>query len=253
MFGLDDLKRILGSIDGTKKLIIKISREYLSLIWKAKPLQAKSARRAAFSRFKSMIYKLKTRLESLEDLRYQLRRLPIFDFENVRILMAGYPNVGKSSFVRAVTHARPEIAEYPFTTKNVTVGHYHGEGELKYLSCQVIDTPGLLDRQLTNRNDIELKALAALLNLPTLILFIFDPTQGVDHWKAQINLFYEINDQISIPIRVAINKIDMLDQENTQSLSLEIEEKFNRTPLLIETQNHEMTRKIMKQLLILSQ
>jgi len=39
------------------------------------------------------------------------------------VVVAGYPNVGKSSFIRLVSTAEPEIAAYPFTTKGVIVGH----------------------------------------------------------------------------------------------------------------------------------
>ncbi|MHA2363125.1 MAG: GTPase [Candidatus Hodarchaeales archaeon] len=245
--GLDNLKRILGSLDGSSKIIWKINKEHTSIIWKARPLQAKKTRRAAFSRFSSVIQQLKSRLLSLEDLRYKLRRLPIFDFENPIIVTAGYPNVGKSSFVKSVTNAKPEIADYPFTTKNVTVGHYQGEGEYSHLACQVVDTPGLLDRSLTDRNEIELKALAALLHLPSLIIFIFDPTQ-IDHWDAQFQLFLEIKEKITIPIQIALNKVDLLDFSKQNKLTNEIKDRLDFRPLLMEANDTKKARRLMNSL-----
>jgi hypothetical protein len=49
------------------------------------------------------------------------------------------------------------VQPYAFTTKSLFVGHM----DHKYLRWQVIDTPGLLDRPLEERNTIEMQARAA--------------------------------------------------------------------------------------------
>lgn len=215
IYGVDRLRKTLGSLTGTGRAIWKVNREHVSKIWHAKPLAAKQIRRAAFSRFASMIHQLRSRLAALEELRYSLRRLPIFDFDNPIIVVAGYPNVGKSSFVRSVTNARPEVASYPFTTKEVTLGHFQGSGPLQHLRCQVVDTPGLLDRSINERNEIELRALSALLTLPSMILYIFDPTQKVE-WSSQIQLYKEIVGKVAIPVHVAVNKTDLFNEDEAR-------------------------------------
>ncbi|MGC9065752.1 MAG: GTPase [Candidatus Ratteibacteria bacterium] len=57
-----------------------------------------------------------------------------------QIIIAGPPNTGKSSLLAATTKAKPEIADYPFTTK------IPQPGMLKYedIQIQLIDTPALL-------------------------------------------------------------------------------------------------------------
>ena len=64
-----------------------------------------------------------------------------------------FPNVGKSSFVNQITRANVEVQPYAFTTKSLYVGHT----DYQYLRWQVIDTPGILDKPLEDRNTIEMQ------------------------------------------------------------------------------------------------
>ncbi len=56
-----------------------------------------------------------------------------------QITLVGLPNCGKSSVLAAVTHAKPEIAEYPFSTFRPTVGMMPFED----IQLQLIDLPPL--------------------------------------------------------------------------------------------------------------
>ena len=56
--------------------------------------------------------------------------------------LVGYPNVGKSSFLSAVTRANPEIADYPFTTLEPMVGVCFVSVDKRFV---VADIPGLID------------------------------------------------------------------------------------------------------------
>ncbi len=80
--------------------------------------------------------------------RYAQPGLPGVEFKAVLELkvmadvgLVGLPNAGKSSFITAVSHARPKIGSYPFTTLNPQVGVV----ELSdYRTMMIADIPGII-------------------------------------------------------------------------------------------------------------
>jgi len=58
-----------------------------------------------------------------------------------QVVLLGYPNVGKSSLLAAVTRARPKVADYPFTTTLPLTGMMSYQDIL----IQLVDTPPITE------------------------------------------------------------------------------------------------------------
>ncbi len=129
-------------------------------------------RKEVYGRVSSLLERVSGELALLARTREVLRSLPHIDPSVPTAVVAGSPNVGKSALVARLSTAEPEVAPYPFTTKAVTVGHFYHRRH----AYQLVDTPGILDRPLEERNPIELRAIAAIEHLSGVLLFLVDPS-----------------------------------------------------------------------------
>lgn len=232
LVGIDKLKKVLASIEGAARIIEKIAREKIRVIrFSEFPKQASRARIEAYARISSVIRKLGSRLDFLVETNKLLSRLPSINTDEFTVVVAGYPNTGKSSFVRAVSSAKPEIAEYPFTTKNIILGHFTYNSS----RIQIIDTPGILDRPMRERNPIELQAITAIRHIANVVIFIIDPSLSCGYpLEGQLDLLNEVKEMFpALPIVIAINKVDLISRENLE----EVKKKLDNPIEMIAIQN----------------
>lgn len=232
----DRLKKSLGSLDWCRKTILRIARESSRKMSGAKDAEdIDPIRKAAYGRISSVVEDIKEELAFLGEAREEMKKMPGINPELPTIVVAGYPNVGKSQLVRAISSAKPRIASYPFTTKRVSIGHF----ERRYQSYQVIDTPGLLDRELEERNDIERQAINALEHLADIVVFVLDPTETCGYeMGSQENLLETMKKEFAgIPVIPVENKMDVsvTSSDRMKISALEGNEVENLVNLVVDT------------------
>ena len=217
----DKLKKSLGAIDWARKTVMMVSSTQSSSLTKSGNVEfLKQKQKEIYGRVSSIIKQVDKNLIFLSGAQKILRTFP--DIEDIpTVVIAGYPNVGKSSLIRQLSAAKPEIAQYPFTTKQIYVGHMEKTVRYEKKRYQIIDTPGLLDRPLEERNNIEKQAIAALRHLADLIVFLFDPSGTSGYQMNEQTLMLEDIKKLfdDVPFIIVENKVDI---KNTGSANRKI-------------------------------
>ena len=210
--GVDSMKQALGALNWAYGILAQLEREYSNKIKRNPSEKASAIQREAYGRIASVVNKIEKDLDFLDFAKASLRNMPTIDFDATTIVIAGFPNVGKSTLLKQISGADPQVANYPFTTKGIQIGHT----ERHWKSIQIIDTPGLLDRPVLEMNDIEMNAIVALEHLADAILFIFDGSETCGfHLESQYNLLKQIEKIFSeIPIICLFNKMDIEQDED---------------------------------------
>jgi len=207
ILGAGRLHEARREVGRAQSRIRRLTSEKLSKMDRARtPKDLHSIRRAAYGRISYQVRSLTPVARYLAEVGPKLRELPTIIPEIPTLVIAGYPNVGKTTLLKALTGSAPEIKPIPFTTQKIHVGYM----QVGWRRVQVIDTPGLLDRPLEARNPVEMKAVGALEHLSNLVLFLVDPTTtGGFLLEDQLGLLSQVRESFSRDILVAINKSDI--------------------------------------------
>ena len=202
--GIDALRHHLNEVGWAGRKAGEIRREYEGRL-AGDADTARQLRQQAFARIADVIEEVAPDLAALGAARDALRTLPDVRPDEPTIVVAGYPNVGKSTFVNAVTRADNETASYPFTTTGVQIGHV----ERDHIRYQLVDTPGLLDRPAAERNEIESMAVSALDHAADAVLVLVDPSGDCGYpLEAQLELCDAVAERFEAPVVMVGTKAD---------------------------------------------
>jgi len=219
--GVDNLRKALARIKRAETIVKRLLKDHLRMVKRAREVhEAARIRKAFYGRLSSVLKKLDKDLALVKEAGAKLRKLPSIDPEGLTVVVAGAPNVGKSCFVKCVSTAKPDIASYPFTTRQVLVGHL----DLGGVRVQIIDTPGLLDRPIYKRNRAEQQAIAALRHLAKSVIFMIDPSETSGYTiKEQVNIYRGAVEVLKdIPHLPVLNKVDLASERQIKEVEDEL-------------------------------
>lgn len=128
--------------------------------------------------------------------------------------LLGLPNAGKSTLIRAVSSAKPKVADYPFTTLVPNLGVVRLQ---KYRSFVMADVPGVIEGAADGAG-LGIRFLRHLTRT-RLLLHLVDvaPYDGSDPAQSALTIAREL-EQFSPtlaqrPRWLVLNKVDLLDEE----------------------------------------
>jgi len=208
------LETVLEEINEARKLVMEAGKDWIAKVKRTE--NAREAGQALDEGVESLLDLFQTLaappVTSIVDLQKGLRHAPVIQLDTPAVVLVGSPNVGKSTIVRAISSASPEVNNYPFTTRGMTLGHVEvfwssnnetitkavvpderrkpgsssapqvgaaGQRQYAYSQlCQVMDSPGLLVRPDHERNEMEALTLAAMQHLPTAVCYVMDFSGG---------------------------------------------------------------------------
>ncbi len=190
----DSYKKSLATVDWCNDRVLSLRNKTLR---KLKTQKDPTESRVFLARAASFVKRISKDLDYLSIVKGVIRELPVLR-DAPTLVVAGIPNAGKSTFCRTLTGSKIKIAPYPFTTVGIMVGYKR----VRYTDYQIIDSPGILDRPMSERNKVELQAIAALKYLADVVLFIIDHQQDIE---PQRKLLEEIKGSFESNIVTVVN------------------------------------------------
>ncbi|XP_050236902.1 uncharacterized protein LOC126686728 isoform X2 [Mercurialis annua] len=210
--GDGNYEEVLRKVDTLRKKVVSIGKEHASLCAKSLTKREAGERLNEGQERLEQIFKSEGKVvDDLLNIAKTLRAMPVIDLETPTLCLVGAPNVGKSSLVRILSTGKPEICNYPFTTRGILMGHI----AIDFQKFQVTDTPGLLQRSDEDRNNLEKLTLAVLTHLPTAVLYVHDLTgECGTSVSDQFVIYKEIRERFRGHLWVdVVSKCDLLEEK----------------------------------------
>lgn len=160
--------------------------------------------------------------------------------------LLGFPNAGKSTFLSAVTAAKPKIADYPFTTLHPNLGIAKSDDD----EMLIADIPGLIEgaHDGIGLGDRFLKHIERC----AILLHLIDITEQdvVARYKAirkELKLYSQkLNAKKEI---IVLNKIDALPSDEIEKKLKQLQKACRKKPLLMSSVAHTGTKEVLRKLL----
>ncbi|MBX2903358.1 MAG: GTPase ObgE [Chitinophagales bacterium] len=140
--------------------------------------------------------------------------------------LVGFPNAGKSTLLSVVSAAKPEIADYPFTTLAPNLGMVSYRGKYSFVMA---DIPGIIEGASAGKG-LGIRFLRHIeRNACLLFLVPFDSQNIVAQYKILLNELKEYNPELLTKKRLlGISKCDLADAELLQLVEADIKQQLGK-------------------------
>lgn len=161
--------------------------------------------------------------------------------------LLGFPNAGKSTFIRAVSAAKPKVADYPFTTLNPQLGTVRlSKGQ----SFVLADIPGIIEGANTGAG-LGLRFLKHL-SRTKLLLHCVDisewaetpPIKAIDLISNELKSYED--DLAQRPRWIVLNKSDSLSDTAGQEIKKEVEKLYGLPTYLVSSVTQTGTKPLVE-------
>jgi len=260
------LQDVLDDIHEARKMLLEAGKEW---VYKAKhaetareaDMYAQEGARSMLELYREFAFEP---VSGIIELQRSLRGAPAVQLDTPAVVLVGAPNTGKSSIVRYISSATPEVNNYPFTTRGMTLGHvevfWSDDGDIaraivpeqekkrkgpsdgvlagKYAFsqlCQVMDSPGLLVRpDELERNEMEELTLAAMRHLPTAVMYVMDLSGEAGDKCSSVEDQLQLRKDIRarFPRRPWIDVVSKVDLGVVEGAEEELKEILGDTPYI---------------------
>ncbi len=150
--------------------------------------------------------------------------------------LVGLPNAGKSTLLRALTAARPKVAAYPFTTLTPNLGRVFVSDEEAF---SIADIPGLIEGAHLGQG-LGIQFLRHV-SRTRILVYVLDasgtPAEDFRVVRRELHAFDPaLPDRPSI---VALNKMDLVGKQESESMVREVETATRLRVIAISAEKHQ--------------
>ena len=141
--------------------------------------------------------------------------------------LLGLPNAGKSTFIRAVSAAKPKVADYPFTTLVPNLGVVRLDSQASFV---IADIPGLIEGA-SDGAGLGIQFLKHLERCRVLLHLVdIMPSDGSDPVENALTIINELeiyNPKLAAKPRwLVFNKVDLMLEEEADELCQQIADQM---------------------------
>ena len=156
--------------------------------------------------------------------------------KKVKICLAGNPNCGKSSLFNNITGLRQHVGNYP----GVTVEKKEAFVTKNGYELQIIDLPGIYGLSASSEDEIVARNVL-IEEKPELVIDVVDSS----NLERNLYLYAQLS-ELKIPVIIAMNMTDILENKGQKIDYKKLEEKYNVVAVPIVASKNKGTEELLK-------